>query len=155
MSGHCAKIVGADDAKFVLADVQTAEVGQCRVVKTSQSAPSQAEMDQHDVVPQLSCRQSATAGVKIPHLREPLGLESLRTAVGESVARAAVRTGEVAEQLVVLLRSVVVEITHVAGVDTNMGGVTAVEAWTGITVAARLVFTARAVVDSVTADIHR
>ena len=42
-----------------------------------------------------------------------------------------------------------------AGVDTNTGGVTAVEAWTGITVAARLVFTARAVVDSVTADIHR
>ena len=82
-------------------------------------------------------------------------MESLRTAVGESVARAAVRTGEVAEQLVVLLRAVVVEITHVAGVDTNMGGVTAVEAWTGITVAARLVFTARAVVDSVTADIHR
>lgn len=82
-------------------------------------------------------------------------MESLRTAVGESVARAAVRTGEVAEQLVVLLRAVVVEITHVAGVDTNTGGVTAVEAWTGITVAARLVFTARAVVDSVTADIHR
>lgn len=82
-------------------------------------------------------------------------MESLRTAVGESVARAAVRTDEVAEQLVVLLRAVVVEITHVAGVDTNPGGVTAVEAWTGITVAARLVFTARAVVDSVTADIHR
>ena len=39
--------------------------------------------------------------------------------------------------------------------DTNPGGVTAVEARTGITVAARLVFTARAVVDSVTADIHR
>ena len=39
--------------------------------------------------------------------------------------------------------------------DTNPGGVTAVEAWTGITVAARNVFTAKAVVDSLTADIHR
>ena len=42
-----------------------------------------------------------------------------------------------------------------AGVDTNTGGVTAVEAWTGITVAARNVFTAKVVVDSLTADIHR
>ena len=42
-----------------------------------------------------------------------------------------------------------------AGVDTNTGGVTAVEAWTGITVAARNVFTAKAVVDSLIADIHR
>ena len=127
---HPTQIVSADDAKLVPADVETAEVGQCRVVKTFQPAPSQTEVDQHGVVFQLRYRQPATTSVEIPHFREPLCLECSATAEGECVTRATVRTGEVAEQLVVLLGAVVEAVTHVAGVNANTGGVTAVETWT-------------------------
>ena len=38
----------------------------------------------------------------------------MRTAIRKSVARAAVRTGKVAEQLVVLLQAIVVAVNYVA-----------------------------------------
>ena len=64
-------------------------------------------------------------------------------------------TSEVAQQFIIVLGTVEVPVSDVAGVDTDSRGPAAIETWTHVAVTPRLVLAARAVVDTVTANKHR
>ena len=72
-----------------------------------------------------------------------------------SKAHADVRTGEVAEPFVVVLRALRPAVTHVPGVQAHSGSTAAVEAGTGEAGTVLLVLSARTVVHTVTSDVHR
>ena len=77
--------------------------------------------------------------------------KAIRTNKGVSVTGAGGRTGEVAHQFIVVLRTLGHVVTQVIVVEADTGVPAAVEAWTRVAVAVRLVLATRTVVDIVAA----
>ena len=70
--------------------------------------------------------------------------------VGMSVTLARIRAGEIAEVLVIMLRTLAPAVTHVCHVQTDSGATTAVEARAGGVFTLMLVLVAWTVIDIVT-----
>ena len=154
-AGHRPQVANGDVSNRVVAQVQAPEVGEGEVTHVLQPAAGQTEVNQHGVVREVELRHSRPAGIQEAEVWVAEGGEGPATRGGQSVARAVRGTGRAAVELVVLARALEDAVTHVLRVQTHGGGPAAVEPRTRGAGAARLVLTARTVVHTVTANVHR
>lgn len=116
------------------------------------STPGQIQEDQHGVCSQRRYRERSARGVEKPQVGELLDAKQTRAEESMSVARAAWRTGGVAEQFIVVSRALGDVVTDVIRVQAHGGVPAAVETGTDRVVTTSFILSVRTVVHTVTAD---
>ena len=139
----------------VVTEVETVQVWEVKFSNGSNAAVFQAEMYQHSVVDEIFRLHSRLLGVQVAKVRVTVRRKCTRTNKGVSETGAVSWTSNVAQELVVVLRTLEHAIAQVLPMDADRGVATAVETRTCIAVTPLLVFVSRTIVDTVTTHVHR
>ena len=150
------EVSGGDSGQAVVGEVEMTEVGQAWEVERVQPAQPQPEVHQQPVLRHVARQQARAPSLQEPQLGMAVHPERAGAEKRQAVARAAFGTGGVTVEFIVAQWTLVHAVAQVVGVQAHcQGPPTAVPASARVLFTPRLVFPARAVIHTVTAQVQR
>ena len=107
------QVINDGRLKAVEAEIQSTHIRKCYVGKVCQPAPGQVQVNQHCVGSQVAELYSTATGIQETKLRVLRQANSLSAQVGMSLTLTGMRTDEVAEVFIIMLRALAPAVTNV------------------------------------------